>query len=108
MHPELCSYLVQKGIFVDEGIDEVTEYIRAIKQADAEDDSYTITVNPTLACNMKCWYCYENHRNMPMMPTKVKESILALSQKLCTSGKIRRIQLSFLVESHCLDSERLL
>ena len=56
LHPELCSYLVQKGIFVDEGIDEVTEYIRAIKQADAEDDSYTITVNPTLACNMKCWY----------------------------------------------------
>lgn len=95
LHPELCSYLVQKGIFVDEGINEVTEYIRAIKQADTEDDSYTITVNPTLACNMKCWYCYENHRNMPMMPTKVKESILALSQKLCTSGKIRRIQLSF-------------
>ena len=41
LHPELCSYLVQKGIFVEDSTDEVAEYIRSVKKKAEAEESIT-------------------------------------------------------------------
>ena len=35
--------------------------------------SFGIIVNPTLRCNLRCWYCYEKHDHLTDMPQAVRE-----------------------------------
>lgn len=94
-HPELFACLVEKGVFVEDGTDETADYIAKREKAEDEAGEFTVTVNPTLACNMKCWYCYETHRNMPAMGTEVKRAVIALVRKQAASENIHKIILSF-------------
>lgn len=95
IHPDLYAYLVEKGVFVGKALDETADYIDMRKKEEGEAQEYTIIINPTLACNMKCWYCYETHNNMPAMNVKVKMAITALIKRLSEAGKITRLNLSF-------------
>lgn len=53
-HSELFQMLVDKGFLVEEGLDEPQDFINQCENREEENREYTITVNPTLACNMKC------------------------------------------------------
>lgn len=86
-------------MLVDDAVDEITEYIAKMERADNESKEYTITINPTLACNMKCWYCYENHKGMPAMKPAVKDAIVSLIESLTGRGILRLI-FHFLAVSH--------
>lgn len=94
-HAELYDHLLQKGIFVCDEADETEAYIRKREEYERSSGEYTITINPTLACNMSCWYCYESHKNMPAMSADVKQSVLLLIDKLLADNKLKRLNLSF-------------
>lgn len=97
-HAELYDHLLQKGIFVCDEADEADEtetYIRKREEYERSSGEYTITINPTLACNMSCWYCYESHKNMPAMSADVKQSVLLLIDKLLADNKLKKLNLSF-------------
>lgn len=94
-HAELYDHLLQKGIFVCDDADETEAYIRKREEYERSSGEYTITINPTLACNMSCWYCYESHKNMPAMSADVKQSVLLLIDKLLADNKLKRLNLSF-------------
>lgn len=53
-HAELYDHLLQKGIFVCDDADETETYIRKREEYERSSGEYTITINPTLACNMSC------------------------------------------------------
>lgn len=95
LHPELFSFLHKKGFFVEDDINEVDAYIAANEEKEKEMNEFSITINPTLACNMKCWYCYETHKSTPAMNANVKQAIIALIRKLSDSGTITKFNLSF-------------
>lgn len=94
-HAELYDHLLQKGIFVCDDVDETEAYIRKREEYERSSGEYTITINPTLACNMSCWYCYESHKNMPAMSADVKQSVLLLIDKLLADNKLKKLNLSF-------------
>lgn len=94
-HAELYDHLLQKGIFVCDDADETETYIRKREEYERSSGEYTITINPTLACNMSCWYCYESHKNMPAMSADVKQSVLLLIDKLLADNKLKKLNLSF-------------
>lgn len=94
-HAELYDHLLQKGIFVRDEADETETYIRKREEYERSSGEYTITINPTLACNMSCWYCYESHKNMPAMSADVKQSVLLLIDKLLADNKLKKLNLSF-------------
>ena len=94
-HAELYDHLLQKGIFVCDDADETEAYIRKREEYERSSGEYTITINPTLACNMSCWYCYESHKNMPAMSANVKQSVLLLIDKLLADNKLKKLNLSF-------------
>ncbi len=94
-HAELYDHLLQKGIFVCDDADEAEAYIRKREEYERSSGEYTITINPTLACNMSCWYCYESHKNMPAMSADVKQSVLLLIDKLLADNKLKKLNLSF-------------
>ena len=60
-HPSLFKKLCENGFYVEDCFDEF-ETLQRLNQAVVNNDrNYFIIINPTLACNYKCWYCYENH-----------------------------------------------
>lgn len=58
----LYADLVTGGFLVE---DDVDEYARLLHRRHYEvfynNNSFQLTVLPTLLCNFKCWYCYEKH-----------------------------------------------
>lgn len=55
------NFFINRGFVIDESIDEIDVIRYRNKQAVFQDKSYNLVINPTLECNFKCWYCYENH-----------------------------------------------
>ena len=62
IHSEFYETLVQKGFIVSFKDDEVLRVKNVVYEAELfQEKSYTLTINPTMNCNFKCWYCYETH-----------------------------------------------
>ena len=58
-NPKLYDTLVEHGFLVNDDFDELS-YIEFEKKKSKFDNSlYHIVINPTLDCNLSCWYCYE-------------------------------------------------
>ena len=74
--PNKLSIKMQK-IFLQAGIIvpmQTEEYLHCITQAKEIENSekwFHLIVNPTINCNFKCWYCYENHYPSQMLPKTV-------------------------------------
>ena len=53
--------LTETGFIIKNDADELTVLDKDIINLDCDPSSYELTVNPTLDCNFRCWYCYEQH-----------------------------------------------
>ena len=62
IHPSFYEYLQEQQFILQEDTDEVCQLIETWQQNDTDATTFTLTVNPTLNCNMHCWYCYEHHQ----------------------------------------------
>lgn len=50
-------------------------------------------VNPTLSCNMRCWYCYETHLPSSTMPLHIYESLKKFALKVIQNPKLKGVNL---------------
>lgn len=95
IHPELFQALKDKGFVVDKDLDEVEALLKSWREAESSPKAYSITVLPTLDCNCRCWYCYEQHN----AGTNMSPHTVELTKKhigLKTSSKeLERFHLSF-------------
>ena len=85
--PSLFNQLKDAGIIIKNNIDEVKELKLKISETDNSDDFFILHINPTLDCNMKCWYCYEKHISDYQITPETKEKILKFLSKLLTEKK---------------------
>lgn len=84
------------GGLVEESLDETNEIDKLISSVDLDKTLLHIIINPTLDCNFKCWYCYENHLSNSCMTDDVQIGIIALIDKrLQKYPETNRCQLSF-------------
>ena len=95
MHPDLYEYLVTERFIVSKEYDEISECVRKINHRFASDDNLRITINPTLDCNLRCWYCYENHLSGSCMERSTIESLMKFIDMQARSKMLRTIHLSF-------------
>lgn len=59
--PDLFDALKKYGFIVADGTDEVQTLIDGWTKNFTSKETFRLTINPTLNCNLRCWYCYENH-----------------------------------------------
>jgi uncharacterized protein len=52
---------VKLGFIIEADFDEIVYMKYKNRQMIFQDKSYRLTINPTLDCNFKCWYCYQDH-----------------------------------------------
>ena len=72
---KLIEDMKLSGCIIEDTVDEVKqiEFYRNLSKYDKS--SLALTLAPTLACNFRCTYCYENHGNK-VMGEKVQDEII--------------------------------
>lgn len=94
-HPTFYDYLCKEGYLVSGDKDEAQSVIARWKEIDTSEESFSVFINPTLDCNMKCWYCYEKHRPKTPMSPKIQESVLRLLQEKVQNEKLSFVNVGF-------------
>lgn len=61
VHPTFYKYLLENEFIVDNLINEVDKVKELARSVDESTQKFILTINPTMNCNFKCWYCYETH-----------------------------------------------
>lgn len=80
------------GFIVPDETDEVERVKQRQQKIDLNDDLLGITINPTVNCNFRCWYCYESHHKSRMSKAtvgKIEKFIAA------QAPRFRNVSLSF-------------
>lgn len=95
IHPTFYSHLIQKKFIVNDDINEAADFQNELREIDKSFDSFCIYVNPTLNCNMHCWYCYEEHRPNTRMKEWVKSAILRFAEGKISQSQLKTFKLSF-------------
>lgn len=95
IHPKLYESLVADGFVVDDAKDEPQSVISRWNELDKGTTTYSITINPTLLCNMDCWYCYESKTAKGYMPAEIQERVKKLITRIASDDNYKAINLSF-------------
>jgi uncharacterized protein len=56
-YPDLYAAFRKSGFIIDSGFDELAYIKLQNKKRVYAHGNYHLTINPTLDCNLKCWYC---------------------------------------------------
>lgn len=77
VHPDFFEYLNDTGFIVSNETDEVQKVKDVVNEAELlQEKSYILTINPTMNCNFKCWYCYETHIKESKMTLDTIQSVV--------------------------------
>ena len=95
IHPTFYAYLCEKGFLVDDALDEVQDYVDELARSDQSGATFSIHINPTLNCNMRCWYCYEKHRPGTAMSDEVRQRVERLMERKVAGAELRLLTLFF-------------
>lgn len=95
IHPSLFNALLEHE-FLTESIEE--DISKCIEDISAELNNMKVlklTINPTLDCNLRCWYCYENHLKGSEMNSVTMDAIIIFINKCFKQYNFESLQLSF-------------
>lgn len=95
VHPDLYDYLCEKEFLVENNTEEMYRVHSYWQNEEQFADTYGIIVNPTMDCNMKCWYCYEKHFKNTKMDVSIIAAIKNLMTKISREKQYNFIDLSF-------------
>lgn len=93
--PSLHNQLLDAGIIVNTDVDEIALLKERISNADNNENEYILHINPTLDCNFRCWYCYENHITNSKMSQEILNSTLSYIHSILKRPSIKSFELGF-------------
>lgn len=65
-HPQLYQRLCDNDFIIDQ--QNPTDWvIEILKKKLRSDKIFRLTINPTLDCNLRCWYCYQTHTHTKLL-----------------------------------------
>lgn len=93
---QLCSQLRDIDALKDDAVDEVNQIKEMIDRVDNDERTFYLHVNPTLNCNFRCWYCYEEHQPKSKMSEETMANIVSLvKSEFKSNPKLETVILSF-------------
>lgn len=93
---EFHEHLKTAGIIIPDDTDEDAILSQRIKAIDENPEQLHIIVNPTVNCNFRCWYCYEEHTRGSKMTSETMEAILKYLKNYISNNKeLKYFNLSF-------------
>ena len=95
IHPSLYELLIKCGFIVLSAHDEMKSWVDEINSKLQSDDYVRITINPTLDCNLRCWYCYKSHLKGSLMSKDTLSYVIMYLERVISSSTLRTFQLAF-------------
>ncbi|MBP3473105.1 MAG: radical SAM protein [Paraprevotella sp.] len=95
IHPTFYEQLEKNGIIVEDDYDETKALIDKWHTIDNDPTHFGIIINPTLNCNLRCWYCYEEHKVLSNMNNDTLQSIKKLIDNKLSTGVVKSLNVSF-------------
>lgn len=83
-YPVFFEKIKQAGIIIDDIIDEKERVISIANFVDNNCESCHLVIIPTMDCNFRCWYCYENHIKGSCINDVIEERIKCFILNLIT------------------------
>lgn len=90
---DITKALCDLKFIIDDDIDEL-EILRTRNREAIRNKSYHLIVNPTLECNFRCWYCYEDHK-VGHMEQPTIEAVKKFITKILERNDISTFHLSW-------------
>lgn len=95
IHPELYASMVDAWMIVPQNLNEAEKLIESWKLTDDDPSFFGMIINPTLSCNMSCWYCYEKHDTGLYMDKNIIQSVYRLIDNKIANDRLKRLNVSF-------------
>lgn len=92
---DLYDKLVKADAIIPDDKNEFLELKKLSNSLDESPQSCKLIINPTMDCNFKCWYCYENHIPGSEMDKATVESIKLFINHILKNKDIHFFDLSF-------------
>lgn len=89
----LFQRLVEGKFLINDDLDEV-KMVQAMYHASRHHDTFTLTVAPTMSCNLSCGYCYEN-KSPEMMEKHAQRQLASFFEKMLTATRQRNAQVDW-------------
>lgn len=90
---DFIDTMKSKGFIVPEGTNEL-EYVKTKYDILRKRHQYFLMILPTYQCNLRCWYCTQNHKDM-FMSDEIVESIKKLIKQKISDDNITELHLSW-------------
>lgn len=94
VHPTFFDALLANNMIVADPEDEVCSVKKHILSELYNQQVLRLTINPTLDCNLNCWYCYEKHNKDAYMDGQTMQSLYNFVQRQVSKG-VKIVQLAF-------------
>ena len=95
IHPTFFQYIKRGKFIVENDLDELKKVKDLSYDIDNNDDSFLLTVNPTMNCNFRCWYCYETRIKDSRINISMLDSIKKFITNTIKESRIKFFSLSF-------------
>lgn len=94
VHPNLYIYLIKKSAIVEDSLNETEFVVERWKQRLENSRTFCFTINPTMSCNMNCWYCYET-KDKGHMDEDIIRKLEKCVERVCQNSHYDTISFSF-------------
>lgn len=106
-HPDFYQFTRDKKFIIPTGTVESKSCISKWEEQDNDERYFSLTINPTLDCNMRCWYCYEKHSHQREMTQDVMERTCKFIAKTLSKPKLESFHISFFGGEPLIEYERI-
>lgn len=106
IHPDFYTALCDKGFVIGDDVDEKADVKKNIIKELHSHDVFHLTVNPTLDCNLRCWYCYEKHVKDSRMCAETMSAVIKFVENLTDDDRLKTLELGFFGGEPLLSARR--
>ena len=95
LHPDLYTILIAENFIVKNQKEDIRMALKHVRDEYDSTEMLNITVNPTLDCNLRCWYCYENRHHGSIMSESMICNTISFVKSMLKKYSVKILRLSF-------------
>jgi uncharacterized protein len=102
-YPNIYKAFVENKLIIEDNYDELAELRLRNKIEAFHNNSFDLTILPSMDCNLHCWYCFEDHVPNSRMNEDIQERIIKFVTNKVEDREINRLKVTYFGGEPLLD-----